>query len=606
LNLDNLGQDGNEKRYPIGIDNLMMYELFRWYYSKHNKPILLVSGNHEAYTLPYGISPRVKLTTAAAISYNPLNRRKSVDDFIEESNDRANKENDESVNAVKAGEGPNIYDKRANDGIPADHNLTIPEAILMYGPDYPRVILSSPFSITGGMNFNSDNLNWFFHIFTPLTSFYTVYGDQCFIGLGWGNDERFLNGIYKAQGKWEAGGFLPRAQDGVSDAQLDILNQAIEQPKAQNILCSHFTYVNYDGSLPINSEGTVDFGDDYALCDYGTFEVNRSDVYTIVKDNIQYALSGHSHRSGMYQITGKNHPSVPGFLSSTWKVKGQAAGNDGKFNPGAGCRILVGASGGPIPIQNHNNELFNWGLDVPSGNYIKFSGTAEAEIGVKTATTECSKPRLAVALDFADIFISEEVKHTAFKHGVFESFESSDDELPFILKFSEKTKLTAGDVIDKVVLVLYKKDGSKSEMQGTANNVDHTNHQVTLKIDTKGFDKLLMLAVQKAYIGFLDITLKQGGTGSNVYNTSKNWVFPIEVRNRKDREIEKYRQEKMLEVALLPQENLYLINQKMEEMQTAIEKMDNEIAGFIIQRHSLFGQVPHFDFYAKISQDEYA
>lgn len=61
LNLDNLS---DKQQYPVGIDNLVMYELFKWYYGAFKKPIMLVSGNHEAYTLPYGISPRIKISRA--------------------------------------------------------------------------------------------------------------------------------------------------------------------------------------------------------------------------------------------------------------------------------------------------------------------------------------------------------------------------------------------------------------------------------------------------------------------------------------------------------------------------------------------------------------
>ena len=49
----------DESLYPHYIDLRIMYSLFLHYYDTYQKPVLLTSGNHEGYTVPYGISPRV-------------------------------------------------------------------------------------------------------------------------------------------------------------------------------------------------------------------------------------------------------------------------------------------------------------------------------------------------------------------------------------------------------------------------------------------------------------------------------------------------------------------------------------------------------------------
>jgi hypothetical protein len=73
------------------------------YYDDPNwrKPIFLIAGNHENYADIYAISPRTKGTLSD-----------------------------------KAKEEPGSGWRRANEGVPADHNLSIYEACLMYGPDY--------------------------------------------------------------------------------------------------------------------------------------------------------------------------------------------------------------------------------------------------------------------------------------------------------------------------------------------------------------------------------------------------------------------------------------------------------------------------------------
>jgi hypothetical protein len=48
------------------------------------------------------------------------------------------------------------------------------------------------------------------------------------------------------------------------------------------VLCSHFTYVNFDSPVPINSKGEVFWGNmrnRFSLYEYGTFEEERKYVY---------------------------------------------------------------------------------------------------------------------------------------------------------------------------------------------------------------------------------------------------------------------------------------------------------------------------------------
>lgn len=266
------------------------------------------------------------------------------DDVIEKSIKEAAadlKESDDKDN-------PNIYTDRANEGIPADHNLTISEAILMYGPDFARIVMAAASDDGGERNFKPENLSWFYHIFTPLSSYISIYGEQCFIGLGWGDNEKFI-GI--KQGEWSLGGFLPRATESISDAQLALLNTALDENKSCNVLCSHFTYANYNTPQAFSEEGSINSNDLFGSLgkhDYGTFESNRNDVYKHITENkISYTLSGHSHRSGLYQVNDSDSSWVPG--RDTMSVTAQAT-EENKFNPKDGCRMMVAACGGPIAV----------------------------------------------------------------------------------------------------------------------------------------------------------------------------------------------------------------------------------------------------------------
>lgn len=629
LNLTNLT---DKQRYPIGIDNLVMYELFRWYYNNYNKPILLVSGNHEAYTLPYGISPRVKVKRSINSTYNFFSRP-SVDKVIEKSNKQAKDDAKEAEKAQKDGKSPDIYDSRANEGIPADHNLTITEAILMYGPDYARIVMSASYNWGNEKNFRPENLKWFFHIFTPLTSFYLTYGDQCFVALGWGDDERFVGHIPKAQGEWKTGGFLPRSVEGVTTLQLKILNQALESSKAQNVLCSHFTYINYNTNRPISETGMVNGTNSYGRHDYGTFESNRDIVYPLIKDKIQYALSGHSHRSGLYQIT-KDASQVyyndDGEMEviSQYEVQGQAPKSE-KFQPNSGVRFLVAASGGPIPVQNHSNELYNWGLDQPSGNVIKFSGSTEQKIGILTSRMPQSKPRLAVALDYADIFLRDD-KHENGKPGsTFDTFESEYKKSAFIVRFSDEIKHSALECITKITIHISYGESGKIRFHSLSGDIGpyqdkdkdkdkdkckvkynvNTKDAISFRITTDDFDETLEMALQSKFYAFLEITLKAENSDLTEYDTSKNWIFPIEILPRKDYVIEEHRKNRMKELREKAHRGhrglKHIAPSELKKLEDEIKSLEKCLFGFIIQRHSLFGEIPDFRFYSDLRKDEY-
>ena len=593
LNLDQLT---DKEKYPLGIDNLVMYELFKWYYSTYKKPIMLISGNHEAYTVPYGISPRVKIARSANSSYNPWGNIFStikVDDVIKKSIQQAKKDAEESKK-----KGPNIYDQRANEGIPADHNLTIPEAILMYGTDYARVIMSGSFDIGGERNFRAENLNWFYKIFTPLSSYITTYNKQCFIALGWGDDEKFVDaGIPFEQGGWSLGGYLPRSPEGVTDEQLELLEQGIKYNKDVNILCSHFTYINYDTKQPINKEGNINYNDfwkNYSKYDYGTFQTNRKSVYKNIIDNkIQYTLSGHSHRSGLYKVVNGDLDKVRSNMS----VKGMSADEEKVFNidRDGKCRVLVAGCGGPVGVQNHKNELYNWGLDYPSGNYIHFNGDKEKELGIITPTLKQAKPRLAVALDYADIFLQDDTKK-----GVFSSFESKDDDKPLIIELNDDINLPKVDFINKISLNLYIKNKSPIIIKGRKNEGEK-ELSINFEPDYEDFDIDFEESAKLNIMGFIKIDLKKSRNPNLTnYCTNKDWVYPIQFYSRQDKALEDL------------EESIELINSQLDDplpesyKDSQKENIKKNVNGYMLQRHTKFGEVPDFRFYKDLLSEEYA
>ena len=603
LDLKNLK---DKKLYPLGIDNLVMYELFKWYYETYGKPVVLVSGNHEAYTLPYGISPRIKFFRSLGkalfpgknvpmvdengeIIYEEHRRRpiyKNVPLTEEEVIDKSNKEAEGDIEEAEKGD-PDIYYDRANEGIPADHNLTIQEAILMYGPDYGRIVMAAASDSGGERNFKPENMTWFYHIFTPMSSFVLSYGGQRFIGLGWGEDEKFVG---KKQGEWTIGGFLPRATESISDSQLELLNAAIEDNPSCAILCSHFTYANYNTEKAIKEVGEINTNDIFGTLgkfDYGTFEKNRNDVYRAIADNrIKYTLSGHSHRSGLYQIKDDDISWLP--LRDTMSIAAQASDENLQYAPVEGCRMLVAGCGGPIAVQNINNEFYNWGLDYPSGNYIKFSGSTESAVGVKIPDIERARPRLAVALDYADIFLRGDNKN---KPGVIEEFYSEDDDGDFILKINKKANIPNGVMLKNANLIFYMEDGQV--VRNGIMEVKNRNQESIMYVFKIGSVRRdLKLAIKENIVSYICFKLYYDGDFIG-YNYQTEWVVKIKIMDRKE-----YEERKYIKIRGPGNYDAYpVIRRELESIR--------KLKGFVIDRDEVYGEIPKFGWYKDRFPDEY-
>jgi len=493
--------------YPRGLDDILVYSLVKYSYM-HDCPVFLTTGNHEAYDMPYAISPRGDRAAFVASAYNEtmelrrLQRERetaaakldaegkheeakakreerapgeavapqrvldiaekdpatkldtaarSVSDTATATRNalpkwmggRSGKSDTEQwIDAKKAAfdeEAKKAYaygSFRMNEGIPADHNLTIYEACLAFGPAYGQLI--------NAWDFVPDNFDWFFMLFTPLNNFAANYGKaQCLIGLDWGATEIMINADMsgqEAKTSWSAGESapkatnqndnvlkraynkqlagasaaiqnlkgLPRADKSIDEYQQLLIEKALARGAKKNLLFSHFTLVNYD--MPVSYQAnTRSFAlNDNTFNDYtkGTFTQRRNWLLgKVVNDGLHYALSGHSHRAGIYSMHNRNpesasvrayEPALPG--DDTAQQVHQAY-----FPSPQATRIIVSSCGGPIGVQNLRGELYGWNLRAPSGTLINSEADGLDEcrrIEVDPAKAPFTQPRFCVALDY--------------------------------------------------------------------------------------------------------------------------------------------------------------------------------------------------------------
>ena len=389
-----VGLDGKwEKNYQDNVDYLAFFSLVTNFYKSGNaKPVFVVAGNHDCYRRPYGISPRV-------------------------------------------------LGVRANEGIPADHNLTFYEAALAFGPTWDKLVKV-------GALFEAEHFRTFFTMFTPWADCVVQLPKQKLVVLAWGDDEDIIDPHVWGQPTAHLGW----ANYAVSNTQLSLL-RSCWQPKNDGrkiILSTHFTFVSYRDHITEEKawDAKWDDGDvyytrawystrDHSDCDWGTFEANREAMYADViagePRKLQCILTGHSHRRGFYTVRGidtsGNNSVKTGFYDyplfympgPSYQRLTTPKGMPDVAQPDIGKPavnwardqkepwIVVCDSGGSIPRHNRYGEFHGWGSDQPSGGVVAFDdqGRVKAVDAFKVAVRGVEKPRFVVALDYMDILAEE-------------------------------------------------------------------------------------------------------------------------------------------------------------------------------------------------------
>jgi hypothetical protein len=372
-------------RYQDFVDFITMYTLIVNFYNDFEKPVFAISGNHDCYYMTYGISPRVQVAGADV--------------------------------------------KRANEGIPADHNLTFYEAILAFGNTYAMMHKSHMTTL-----FEKAMFKWFYSVLTPMSDFTVHLPRQSLIGLGWGDDEDLLDVPVIGQGL----GHLPRSEEAITDKQFEIVNRAVTKGAQDSgrrlILTSHFTFISYLGGGPIykwdgsanrwvRPEGDVYVGSNYDKYDEGTFENHREDLYAglLVTKKIHTVLTGHSHHRGLHgilRLDTSGRDSVDTRLYDFESLAQMKA--DGCDVPA----VIISDSAGPIPRFNYVDEFEKWGSTRCSGTVLLFNDTGE--MTAVYAVPVDPRPRFPVVMDYVDTYVWGDALTSRWFSHVIDTFESDD------------------------------------------------------------------------------------------------------------------------------------------------------------------------------------
>lgn len=341
--------DEYKVNYRRFVDFISVYSLVLDFYRSHGRPLFALTGNHDAYAEPYGISPRV-------------------------------------------------LGRRANEGIPADHNLTLYEAILCFGETY-KELKKSTFPISP---MQTDLFRWFYGVLTPWADGAVRLPKQHLVALAWGDEEDILDVPLTNHGF----GHLPRSDEGISGKQLAVLEEGIGSGR-KVILTTHFTFVSYKEQIATtkDEDGDVEFTSwgEYSDYDMGTFETNREKLYEQYLGNdrkIQVVLTGHSHRRALYLVTDVSYFGDNSVKTRAFDFPEYAAARQ-KYSKAAEPAIIVSDSAGSIPRENQDGEFDGWGSAPPAGTRVQFA--ADGSIHSIEAVRAPVAPRIAVALDYVDL-----------------------------------------------------------------------------------------------------------------------------------------------------------------------------------------------------------
>lgn len=394
--------------YQRGLDDMLVYGLIRQAYVDQHCPVFLTSGNHEAYQVPYGISPRVDLMRDVIKGLAESEPAETPDHLNREINDL--KDDDLAERSA-------YQKKKANEGIAADHNLTIYEATLAYGPTYAQVVTTE--------NFSGKQLDWFHALFSPLDNWCLPFGGdpgsptQLFVGWGWGGTENYKNpgAILPLGSDKQGAGILPRADKSINDAQKELLQLALDaKTRSGAKVCSfsHFTFINFDNSVPFDGVARELWPDDGVFNQFntGTCEKNRAWFFKeCMNRGVDYHFSGHSHRAGVYRARyrpGATPDGAGGVMAATPATLNIHLACDPAFTPvpgGDGTTFIVSSSGGPLGLQHlrsadrRTGGGAGWVLRPPSGTLVD---TARGEI-TQIKSVKSGKPRLCVTLDYLHV-----------------------------------------------------------------------------------------------------------------------------------------------------------------------------------------------------------
>jgi hypothetical protein len=471
-----------DDNYQSCVDLLSFYTMIADFYRGRQLPVFGVSGNHDCYQKAFGISPRVLGT-------------------------------------------------KANEGIPADNNLTFYEALLVFGKTYGK-------NKSWGDPFTKDLYDWFYTVLSPWADYAVRMPKQRVVGMEWGDAEDIIE-PFQGQGL----GHLPRASSSVSSGQLQLFIGELSDARP-TVLLTHFTVISYADKVPIKPAsttpeqrasnqlkpqgGTVSTTGSFGTYDLGTFEDSRVQMYTQISnhDNVQAVFTGHSHRKGLYFLNRRGFDG-DNFPTSMFNFDDPIDAGRLPASVRDDTPIIVSDSGGPLPRFNLDGEFAAWGSDRPSGTAAYFPDGKLSKVVPLRTTAPRSQPRLVVALDYQQSMAGGIFDR--FETAEFDPFQESQNDLALTIQL----KGTVSKVVTLQSVVFYSKSSDDAKLTRCAAGPASRNGGTVWVVpasDLKTLRDWLNFGVLAGRFLSLTFAANDSWPLGNKYNCEDPWNICVDVR----------------------------------------------------------------------------
>lgn len=199
-----------------------------------------------------------------------------------------------------------------------------------------------------------------------------------------------------------------------------------------------------------------------------------------------------------------------------------------------------------------------------------------------------NKTTIAVALDYADIFLRDKNKG-----GLFKRFESEENDGAFMIEINPEAKAPSLDLFESIELYFY----TDNDFMRIKGSVMKKNGKNMFKPDGR-LSKILREATKHNKLSYVKIQCKPSSHHTlKYYNTGSAWLYPVQLYSRQELALKEFEQQQVWARA----NGTYDHTQAQEERQ-AIEDSEE---GYIIDRHKFYGEVPDLDFYKDTFPHEY-
>jgi hypothetical protein len=293
-----------------------------------------------------------------------------------------------------------------------------------------------------------------------------------------------------------------------------------------------FNHVN-TGTCEINQDA---YFERFVCADGGTIDNATPET------GVDWHFSGHSHRSGVYEVAWCQPASGARMIQVTSAVDPGIRNETVKAPARQRTRFIVSSCGGPVGKQNLDGELDNWTLRPPSGTLLDPATGIITQVKTQRSSRSAGaplneKPRLAVALDYMAVMSRHPEKkiETPFAFVPTKLIQAE-----WIVRLKLSATLAKLDCIAGIKIWVFERCGtgprrSLEVWHTLAPIFESDSNGSTIRFTAEDYAVLTRVLSDGAITeqAFCEVLLKQPKVGKDDWSKDMHctdpWIFPLEI-----------------------------------------------------------------------------